>query len=1230
MISADVEPADADTTWVVGEGLSRSSSCPTKGTTSLREFPPPQIRVWGCKAGSHQVSLKIRGATNSLADITITVRRVNRTPTVMIETGPQTVDGGGASVSLDATASDPDGDPLTYSWSGSGSFEDENSLDTKWTAPAAQSTDRTYKLTVTVSDGSLSTNASVSITVRRVNRTPTVMIETGPQTVDGGASVSLDATASDPDGDSLTYSWSGSGSFANSNSLDTTWTAPAAQSSDRTYTLRVRVSDGSLSATDSVSIRVRRANRRPTVMIDTAAQTVDGGASVSLDATASDPDGDSLTYSWSGSGSFANSNSLDTTWTAPAAQSSDRTYTLRVRVSDGSLSATDSVSIRVRRANRTPTVTIETAAQTVDGGSSVSLDATASDPDGDSLTYSWSGSGSFEDENSLDTTWTAPAAQSSDRTYTLRVTVSDGSLSTNASVSITVRRVNRTPTIDPGPSSVSYAENGTGPVATYTASDPDDDTISWSLPNTTFETDGSDFSINRTGQLSFDSSPNHESPHDSNGDNVYKVTVRASDGTLTDDRDVTITVTNEKPTIDSGLHSPSYAEGGMGAVSTYRASDPGDGDITWSLPDTRFETDSSDFTISGGVLRFRSSPDHESPHDSNGDNVYKVTVRASDGTLTDDRDVTITVTNVNERPEEATPIGDQTLTVGANRGFLLSNNFSDPDGDTLRYTTSSSATGVATASVRGGTLTITAVAAGTATVRVTAHDRVSGGLSISQSFTVTVPNRPPVVRTEILNQTLTVGANRGISLSDKFRDPDGDTLRYTANSSAPGVATASVSGSDLTITAVRVGTATVTVTAHDRASGGLSVYQDFTVTVERSAPDKVAGLKGTPGSVRGEIALDWDPADGADSYEVAEWRRRLPLIPILYHWVVLDDSEVTIDSNNTSALVHGLEGGNTYRHRVRGVGGVGSDRVEGEWSDHVDTPLTLPDKVAGLTGSPGPNHGEISLTWNAADGATGYQVRQKKPRRFLPDTWIELPGEGFGVAVVGATAVVSNLDPDKEYVYQVRGTNVHGEGGWSDSSEEIAVRDERPDIPTGLMLVQIRGGRGLTTGWNAATGADDYEIEVSFAGSNTLTVVRELTVGFIGMTPRAAYSFRVRSRKPYGGGHLTSGWSGTVTVSAPEPTNSGHQEDHTAAYKVGTIASAPNLPAGVPNPAAVISAAIDPAAAAWTASSTAIVGKNLKICKSSDSACSSSNHDGGIVTVKTVTSTTMDAGPPPR
>ena len=56
---------------------------------------------------------------------------------------------------------------------------------------------------------------------------------------------------------------------------------------------------------------------------------------------------------------------------------------------------------------------------------------------------------------------------------------------------------------------------------------------------------------------------------------------------------------------------------------------------------------------SGGVLSFRTAPDYENPTDMNEDNMYEVTVRASDGTMYADRMVTVADVdqdNVNEAP----------------------------------------------------------------------------------------------------------------------------------------------------------------------------------------------------------------------------------------------------------------------------------------------------------------------------------------------------------------------------------------------------------------------------------------------------------------------------------------------------------------------------------------------------------------------------------------------------
>ena len=91
-------------------------------------------------------------------------------------------------------------------------------------------------------------------------------------------------------------------------------------------------------------------------------------------------------------------------------------------------------------------------------------------------------------------------------------------------------------------------------------------------------------------------------------------------------------------------------------------------------------------------------------------------------------------------------------------------------------------------------------------------------------------NRPPAaVGTLPDRRRLPPGAQLEVDVAGAFRDPDGDSLTYTAASSAPGVVTVSEAGAGVTLTAVSEGTATIRVTATD--PGGLSAAQSFTVTV---------------------------------------------------------------------------------------------------------------------------------------------------------------------------------------------------------------------------------------------------------------------------------------------------------------------------------------------------------------------------------------------------------------
>ena len=142
-------------------------------------------------------------------------------------------------------------------------------------------------------------------------------------------------------------------------------------------------------------------------------------------------------------------------------------------------------------------------------------------------------------------------------------------------------------------------------------------------------------------------------PTDTNKDNVYMVTVRASDGTKYADRMVKVTVTdvNEAPEIVygglgiSGSSSVSYADDRRDAVATYRAAGPNAASARWSLAGD----DAGDFRISsGGVLTFRTSPDYDNPADADGDNVYMVTVKARDSDNMAERQVTVTVTGMDD------------------------------------------------------------------------------------------------------------------------------------------------------------------------------------------------------------------------------------------------------------------------------------------------------------------------------------------------------------------------------------------------------------------------------------------------------------------------------------------------------------------------------------------------------------------------------------------------------
>ena len=205
-----------------------------------------------------------------------------------------------------------------------------------------------------------------------------------------------------------------------------------------------------------------------------------------------------------------------------------------------------------------------------------------------------------------------------------------------------------------------------------TAMDADrDDTLTYALSGT----DAASFDIDEmTGQLMT------KDALDSETKASYMVVVTATDGSGANDTQmVTITVTDvdEQPVV-AGEATSDYPEKGEAAVAAYTGTDPEGVTVTWSLSGD----DAEDFEISeDGMLTFKESPNFEAPADMDTNNVYMVTVEASDGT-TDNvmQAVTVTVTNVDEPGMVTLWAGADALTMAPQVGETITGAVMDPDG----------------------------------------------------------------------------------------------------------------------------------------------------------------------------------------------------------------------------------------------------------------------------------------------------------------------------------------------------------------------------------------------------------------------------------------------------------------------------------------------------------------------------------------------------------------------
>ena len=348
-----------------------------------------------------------------------------------------------------------------------------------------------------------------------------------------------------------------------------------------------------------------------------------------------------------------------------------------------------------------------------------------------------------------------------------------------------------------GPEEIRYPENGTWPLATYsaTASNPDRDIHGWIISIETGGGDGDFFDIDNDGVLTFTQPPDYEDQADENGDNTYSFTIMAYDTSPPNGRRpgrtsfrvrVTVADVNEPPEFDSATATrevPENTEAGENIGAPVTATDPDTGDTpAYTLEGA--DLDSFDIDSASGQIQTKPGVTYDHEIKSS----YSVTVKADDnngGTAT--IDVTITVADVNEPPEfdsaTATREVPENTEAGENIGAPVT-----ATGDTPAYTLEGAdldSFDIDSASGQIQTkpgVTYDHESKSSYSVTVKADDNNGGTATIDVTITVADVNEPPefdsAAATREVPENTEAGGNIGAPVT--AADPDtGDALTYT-------------------------------------------------------------------------------------------------------------------------------------------------------------------------------------------------------------------------------------------------------------------------------------------------------------------------------------------------------------------------------------------------------------------------------------------------------------------
>jgi hypothetical protein len=366
-----------------GNSLSYSWSQTAGSTVTLSDAKAvkPTFTAPG-KSGTLSFSLTVNDGQLDSAPSTVSVTVTNAPPKA--SAGPDTTVAANATVTLDGTASsDPDSDPITYTWAQTaGSPVTLNTSVPGHATFVAPNAADVLRFSLVVNDGEVNSPPStVTITVTAPPSTAPSAMAGADITTPKRSFVTLQGTGSDPLGKPLTYQWHQTAGptvvLQNAGTASAQFTAPAVVG-DLQFALTVN-NGTTTSLPSTVTVHVQ--NFAPVISSITLSNPAPKrNDPISVQVTTYDADSDPLTlsYVWKRNGVVV---SAATTAAYPLGnQAKNDVISVTVTVSDGTATGTASISVTIAD---TPATLTGSAPTSATYGHPLSFQLTASDVDGD-------------------------------------------------------------------------------------------------------------------------------------------------------------------------------------------------------------------------------------------------------------------------------------------------------------------------------------------------------------------------------------------------------------------------------------------------------------------------------------------------------------------------------------------------------------------------------------------------------------------------------------------------------------------------------------------------------------------------------------------------------------------------------------------------------------------------------------------------------------------------------